>query len=126
MLEPDILVHFYRLPVCQSRIWSSRSSETDILQRFHKKTRFASFITMMYYSTPLCTRGRSYPRWIVLTKTKPPTLLHQTDIGNEASCDILLSSKGSRSMPDERGNCLSGVVIPKQQYPSDEASGQNC
>jgi hypothetical protein len=28
MLVPDFLVHFYRLPVCQSRILSSRSSET--------------------------------------------------------------------------------------------------
>jgi hypothetical protein len=93
MFVPDILVHFYRLPVCQSRIWASWSSETvtrTYLVTFSGKTLFA-FITMMH-STALGARQRSYPRWIVLTKTKPPTLLvRQTDIGNEA-CDILLSS----------------------------------
>ncbi len=94
MFVPDILVHFYRQPVCQSHgpLGGLKLSlkEHNILQCFSQKTRFA-FFTMMY-STALCTRQRSYPRWIILTKTKPPTLLRRTDIGNEA-CDILLSSK---------------------------------
>jgi hypothetical protein len=92
MLVPDIHVQFYWLHVCQSCMLFSEfwNCYKNISCNIFTKTRLA-FITMMY-STALCTRRQSYPRWIVLTKAKPPTLLRWTDMGIEA-CGILLSSK---------------------------------
>jgi hypothetical protein len=57
---------------CLSVNQSSESASRTYLARLSQKTSFA--FTMMY-STTLCTRLQSYPRWSALTKTKPPTLL---------------------------------------------------